>query len=392
MPRVTKQKNGRYQRSVKIGVDADGKPIRKFFTATTLREVDAMVAAFKQEQKQADEGTEQAALVNTTTFSEMGAIWLSEYKRHISDGARRRYESVLEKHLKPVIGGVMLADLKPLHLRSIINKMADDGYSGKTLAEIKQTAAQVMEAAVENDMARRNVFAKIRVPKTEAEEREPVSEATRRLILDTCAEHRMGIPALSMLYMGIRKGELIALKWEDIDLAGERLSVNKAVTFHNNSVSVKTPKTKSGFRSVPIPKLILQILTKAKAAAASEYVCPSVEGKLMTHTAYNSAWNSYLHFLNLKAGGRDASRSNPKVQAAEEFTAHQLRHTYATMLYDAGVDVKSAQKFLGHSDIQVTLKIYTHLSEGKEQAAVDALNAFFDKQTGIPSSSTPQLH
>lgn len=93
-------------------------------------------------------------------------------------------------------------------------------------------------------------------------------------------------------------------------------------------------------------------------------------------TAYNSAWNSYLHFLNIKAGGRDASRSNPKVQAIEEFTAHQLRHTYATMLYDAGVDIKSAQKFLGHSNIQVTLKIYTHLSEGKEQAAVDALNEF----------------
>ena len=97
----------------------------------------------------------------------------------------------------------------------------------------------------------------------------------------------------------------------------------------------------------------------------------------MTHVAYVSSWNSYMHFLNIKAGGRDASRSNPKVQALEPFTAHQLRHTYATMLYDAGVDVKSAQKFLGHSDIQVTLKIYTHLSEGKEQAAVDAINKHF---------------
>ena len=94
----------------------------------------------------------------------------------------------------------------------------------------------------------------------------------------------------------------------------------------------------------------------------------------MTHTAYNVAWNSYLHYLNLKAGGRDASRSRPKVQALKEFSAHQLRHTMASTLYDAGVDVKSAQKFLGHSDVQVTLKIYTHLSEGKEQAAVDALH------------------
>lgn len=100
----------------------------------------------------------------------------------------------------------------------------------------------------------------------------------------------------------------------------------------------------------------------------------------MTHIAYHTAWNSFLHFLNIKAGGRDRSRINPKVQAMEPFTAHQLRHTYATMLYDAGVDVKSAQKFLGHSDIQVTLKIYTHLSDSKEQAAVDALNQHFGKE------------
>ena len=150
--------------------------------------------------------------------------------------------------------------------------------------------------------------------------------------------------------------------------------VNKAVAFHNNSVSIKTPKTKAGNRTVPIPKKIVPLLQKAKDGADSEYVCPSVKGEIMTHTAYNVAWNSYLHYLNLKAGGRDASRSRPKVQALKEFSAHQLRHTRASTLYDAGVNVKSAQKFLGHSDIQVTLKIYTHLSEGKEQAAVDALN------------------
>ena len=74
-----------------------------------------------------------------------------------------------------------------------------------------------------------------------------------------------GIPALIVLYTGIRKGELIALKWENIDLSTERLSVNKAVAFHNNSVSVKTPKTKSGYRMAPIPKVITPILEKAKA-------------------------------------------------------------------------------------------------------------------------------
>ncbi len=102
----------------------------------------------------------------------------------------------------------------------------------------------------------------------------------------------------------------------------------------------------------------------------------------MTHTAYNAAWASYLGYLNLKAGGRRGSRSRPKLQVIEEFTAHQLRHTYSSMLYDTGVDPKSAQKFLGHADLQVTLKIYTHLSEEKERGAVEALNRFLGDGVG----------
>ena len=87
---------------------------------------------------------------------------------------------------------------------------------------------------------------------------------------------------------------------------------------------------------------------------------------MMTNTAWTTSWNSYMHYLNIQAGGRDASRSNPKVVAMDRFTAHQLRHTYATMLYDAGVDVKTAQDFLGHADPTVTMNIYTHLSSQKK--------------------------
>ena len=94
----------------------------------------------------------------------------------------------------------------------------------------------------------------------------------------------------------------------------------------------------------------------------------------MSAQAYSEAWKSYMHYLNIQAGGRDRSRSNPKIIAMDPFTAHQLRHTYATMLYDADVDVKTAQKLLGHKDLSVTMKIYTHLSEKKEAIGIERLN------------------
>ena len=98
---------------------------------------------------------------------------------------------------------------------------------------------------------------------------------------------------------------------------------------------------------------------------------------MMTNTAWTTSWNSYMHHLNIQACRRDTSRSHPKVVAMDWFTAHQLRHTYATMLYDAGVDVKTAQDFLGHADPTVTMNIYTHLSSQKKESAIHALQQHF---------------
>lgn len=89
-----------------------------------------------------------------------------------------------------------------------------------------------------------------------------------------------------------------------------------------------------------------------------------------------------MHYLNIQAGGKDRSRINPKVIAMEPFTAHQMWHSYATMLYDANVDVKTAQKLLWHADFSVTMKIYTHLSAEKESAGVEKLNQHLDKLFG----------
>ncbi|MBR0205169.1 MAG: site-specific integrase [Clostridia bacterium] len=229
----------------------------------------------------------------------------------------------------------------------------------------------------------RNVFEKIKAPHVEAEERQPITEEQRELILNTWEGHRMGVPALIMLYCGLRRGEMLALLWSDIDFKAKTLSVSKSADMPTNATTVKKPKTKAGTRIVPIPDAILPALQKARREAISMYVCPAVNtGDIMSAQAYSEAWKSYMHYLNIEAGGRDRSRSNPKVVAMESFTAHQLRHSYATMLYDADVDVKTAQKLLGHADFSVTMKIYTHLSAEKETAGIEKLNEHLDQLLG----------
>ena len=202
----------------------------------------------------------------------------------------------------------------------------------------------------------------------------------------------MGVPALIMLYCGLRRGELLALLWTDIDFKAKTLSVSKAADMPTNATTVKKPKTKAGTRLVPIPDAIMPALLRARREAISMYVCPAMRtGDIMSAQAYTEAWSSYMHYLNLCAGGRDKVRTKnengkvcfiPAVQAMEPFSAHQLRHSYATMLYDADVDVKTAQKLLGHADFSVTMKIYTHLSTEKESAGIEKLKQHVTEHLG----------
>ena len=255
--------------------------------------------------------------------------------------------------------------------------MAQKGFATSSMKKVKQAAAQIVEIAYEHDMVPRNVFAKVKVPSIEPNERRALTEEEKDLLTRTWQGHRMGLGAMIMLYCGLRRGEMLALRWEDIDFHKKCITVNKSVTVHHNRTAIKEPKSKAGMRQVPIPNRLMEMLEAAPKENA--LICPSAEGKIMSDTAYRRGWYSYQHYLNLQAGGRAYTPGHPKVQVIDNITAHMLRHTYATMLYDAGVDVKSAQLFLGHASLEMTLGIYTHLSRFKQQAAIESLNEHLDR-------------
>ena len=192
----------------------------------------------------------------------------------------------------------------------------------------------------------------------------------------------MGVAAMIMLYAGLRIGEVLALEWTDIDLEARTITVSKARTLFKNQASVKSPKTKAGIRVVPIPEILYDVLHSVRKKQG--LVCPDINGKLMSLNAQKNAWNAFINHLNECAGGKKGSGPRKPVMVIDRITPHMLRHTYATMLFDAGVDVKSAQKFLGHSDIEVTLEVYTHLSKFKEDKAIRALDEHLKERKKEP--------
>ena len=365
---MKKTKRGYYKKSLVMGWDQSGKLIRKYFYGKTQQDVNRQLSEAIQAKEWGMIPSDEKA-----TFGPLAFSWLNEFKPLISEKTRVRYEGIIKNQLEP-LHKMKLKELKPMHLQAIINRMARDGYAQKSMNHVKQTASQIMELALENDIVFRNVFAKVRVPHVDANTREPITPEQRNLIITTWKGHRMGVPALLMLYCGLRRGEMLALTWNDIDFKNQLVHVNKAVEYPRNlQASIKKPKTKAGTRDIPIPDAIMTALKEYRTQSTSLYFCPSVQtGGLMSNQAYTEAWKSYMHYLNIQAGGSDKVRIKnedgkysyrPAVTAMKSFTAHQLRHSYATMLYDAGVDVKTAQRYLGHADINVTMKVYTHLSD-----------------------------
>lgn len=137
-------------------------------------------------------------------------------------------------------------------------------------------------------------------------------------------------------------------------------------------------KSDAGIRDVPIPKVLRNMLMEIRKP--SGYVCTNTSGEVLTESSYKRQWDSFRNYLNVCAGGQKGTgRYVPRITVIENITAHMLRHTYASMLFDANVDVKSAQRFLGHADIEVTLEIYTHLSEMKEEKSIEALDSHLDE-------------
>jgi integrase len=381
-----KRPDGFYQRSITIGRKPNGSPFRKTIYAKTIKGLEQKVAEY---QRQLRHGTLSSN--EMMTFGELAEVWIREYKPSISNSTRAMYINILNTHLLPKLSIYRLKDLKPYHLQSIINRLVESGKAESTLKKVKLTAVQILSVAMDNDVIYRNVFTKVSIPSIEANKRRPLTDEEIRLIKTTSAGHKMGVPALLLLYSGLRRGELIALTWTDINFKTQSITVNKSAVFVANQAEVKRPKSRAGIRTIPIPDTIIDVLKQAKKMTNSAMVCPSADGSMMTKTAFTKAWKSYMHFLNISAGGKDASRSRPKLIVIDNITPHMFRHTYATILYNADVDLKSAQRFLGHSDINVTLKTYTHLSEQKEQEAIASLNKHLTKNEDTTNSDAVKM-
>ena len=386
--RNKRRADGRIAVQVYIGKDKEtGKRKYKTVYGATQKEADekAMQAKIKL-QKGIDLSAER------DTFGQWATRFLVVKE---SDGVCRSQMDSYRgycRHLS-ALENIPIYKINAWDIQEIIIELAKDrpgkkGLAKNTLRQIKGTVKQIMQLAVESRAIDFNPAKDVRIPANAPEKhREALTEEQQQWIIDT--PHKMQRAAMVMMYSGLRRGELTALTCPDVDLIKNTITVNKSVEMINGKPRLKEgAKTKAGVRVVNIPKKLSDFLReeKEKENPLCIYVVHTKNGTMMPAWLWKSAWADYMKELNLKYGynGEDIKNSKFKLpMKIPPFTPHYLRHTFATLLYMAGVDVMTARDQLGHANIGTTLSIYTHLSQKYKEKNIDKLNEYLDKISNL---------
>ena len=280
------------------------------------------------------------------------------------------------------------SDLRTSDFQDRLNWLAD-WHDNKpplahwTLSNLRSTTKAVYDLAIPEVVLYNPVEKTITPAGVEPADRDPLDDEQQRWVTDT--PHRAQRAAMLMMYSGLRRGEATALTWGDVDLDAGTITVSKSYDFASRRI--KEPKTKSGIRVVNIPAVLVSYLGQQKDDCL--YVLHNAHGRMMTETSWRRMWNSYMLDLNIKYGykGTVKKEANRKKDAdgneqgalpmlIRTFTPHQLRHTFCTLLYFAGVDVMTARDQMGHKDIKVTLGIYTKLDKKYKRCSMQKLDSY----------------
>lgn len=368
--RNKKRKDGRYRSAVYLG-KVDGKPKYKYFYSEKLGEAEDLAREYK---KSLSKGLD---LDNSLTFSQAVELLLSDRKATMSENEYNTLESRLYV-FSLSLGNIKLREIRKTQIQPILNDLAvcnpmtNKPSAQRTVNRYLAACSAVFENAIENRLIEFNPCKYVQAPKgLEKHERRALTMDEIRRIEET--PHRAQLPCLLMIYAGLRKGEAAALEWTDIDLDEKTITVNKSYDYKNGRL--KTPKTKSGIRVIAIPDRLVEYLRKEPHT--SKYVVHTADNRRMTLNGWKVLLDSYLLALSDKYGDGEALPLHAPVHHEiyiQPFTLHELRHTFATLMYLAGVDILTAKEQLGHSDVRTTLDIYSHLDKQYKKKNISKLD------------------
>lgn len=292
--------------------------------------------------------------------------WIENIKGDsIRPNTIRNYKERFKHNIKEHIGRMTLRDVKPMHCQNILNLMKND-YKSSTIYQTRMALYCMFSDAAENDIIPKNPVTKsvkYDIGKESKETRALTIEEQKKFL--EVAKNTSNYNQFAfILQTGLRTGEMIGLKWSDVDFVNKEISIERTAEFRYSvgEWRVGEPKSKAGYRKVPLTEEAIRILKEQKEKLKKikvvnfefgDYIFLSRKGE----PTKNSAYDSSLFKLCDKAG-------------IERFSMHVLRHTFATRCIEANMRPKTLQVILGHSNVGITMNLYVHVTEDERQNEV----------------------
>lgn len=376
MPRKqnARRADGRIPVQVFLG-RVDGKRQYKTVYGRTQKEADEKALQVKLALKKGID-----VMAEQDTFGQWAERWIKLKK--CSPGRLKICRYSIEK-LSPV-SDVPISKIKPSQIQEIIQQFAEcNPQTGrpsarKTLLDLRNASHQILDLAFKNRIIDWNPADAVEIPSDAPQERREALPLDIIVLIEK-TPHRARTAAMIMLHAGLRRGELLALEWSAVDLKAGCIHITQSVEMYSGKPVIKNGgKTQCARRTIYIPeKLIDYLRPLAQSHIAPlhgpDLVFPAAHGGPMGNASWERLWKSYMKALSAVA------------ERPIWFTAHQLRHTFATSLYLAGIDVKTAQDQLGHAEAETTMDIYTHLDKVYKRRSMDKLNKYYASQMQVIS-------
>jgi integrase len=310
------------------------------------------------------------------------ATWLSTVQQEVAPSSHHRYSITVHQHLVPALGSLLITKLSPAHIQKFYNDLTTAGrrdnqpgpLAPRTRRQIHRVLSAALARAVEQQLIARNpadVF-KRRLPKLERKEMAVLTPEQSAALLDETRPTPLYLPVMLALATGMRRGEILALRWRNVDLDRGLVRATESLEQIKGGLRFNPPKSGRA-RVITLPALAIEELRERKRAQAEQLlklgirqsgntlVCARPDGQ---PTKPLGLGNMFFKFIR-------------KMQDLPTVRFHDLRHTHATQLLLAGVHPRIAQERLGHSTVALTLDLYSHVTKTMQEEAAAKIDAVF---------------
>ncbi len=366
---------------IELGRDAKGKRTQKWHTVhggkrDAERELAKLINAFNS-----------GIYVEPTklTVSIYLERWLKDYaKSHVSTRTYEWYSELVNKHFIPKLGSINLLKLQPMQIQSYYTAAMESGrsdkkggLSAKTVLAHHRVLREALQQAVRWQLAVRNPADAVEPPIPRPPIHTLLDDKQTGTLLEKARETNIHVAVVLAVSTGMRRGEILAVRWRNIDLEAGRLTVEQSLEESKEGVQFKEPKSRSSRRPVALPKLALVALKSHRATQAAQKLKlgPVYEDNdLVIAMPDGRPWRP-SHFT---ATFKRLVRSS----GLPDIRFHDLRHGHATMLLRKGVHAKVVSERLGHSQIGITMDLYSHVTSDLQEEAAHKLDEVFSGETG----------